>query len=147
MTRKLDRTQIAGLARIVEPWSVPQVAHPPRTYELPARLYGLTVAAYLAFLAVLGTALMTGGLWIPMAICVAYLAMAFGVPALWAGIAPESGGEALQWDEFRRDGIMTATGRTTAGQATIQVLILPAVVLLWGLAFVTIAALKARLLS
>ena len=59
MTRKLDRTQIAELAWIVAPAAATPaatVAHPPRTFELPRILYGLTIAAYFGFIAVLGAA-------------------------------------------------------------------------------------------
>ena len=141
MTRKLDRTQIAQFARIVAPAVGKQpVAHPPRTFELPARLYGLTVGAYLAFLAITAVGFASPGLIIPIAICVIYLTMAFATPLLWARIRPEESGAALSWNEFRRLGVMTATGRLDAGQATLQVLILPVLILAWGMTTVALYA-------
>jgi hypothetical protein len=132
MTRKLHRTEIAGLARIVA-LEAPTVDHPPRSFEMPTRLYGLTIAAYLAFLVVTAVGFASAGLTVPIAICAVYIAMAFGTPALWARIRPEGAGRALSWAEFRRSGIATATGHCDATSATLQVLVLPVMVLLWGI--------------
>jgi hypothetical protein len=140
MTRKLERAQITELATILGRPDLP--AHPPRTFGLPTRLYGLTVGAYAGFLAVTAIGFATGRLMIPIAICLVYLTMAFGVPSLWARMNPANDARALRWDEFRRGGIVTATGRIEATDATIQVLILPAVVFFWGIACVVIAGLN-----
>jgi len=139
MSRKLNRTQIAEIARFVEPVTVPQ--HPARTFELPPRLYALTVGAYMAFLGVMAAGFGTGELWIPLAICAIILAMGFGTPAVWTKLAPETTESALHWSEFRRKGIVTATGQTSALDATVQVMILPTLILLWGVAVLIIAAL------
>lgn len=133
MTRKLHRIEIAELARIVAP-EAPAVEHPPRSFEMPTRLYGLTIGAYLGFLVVTAIGFASGGLIIPIAICAIYIAMAFGTPSLWARVRPETRGRAMSWAEFRRAGIMTETGRCDATSATLQVLILPVVVLVWGVA-------------
>ena len=45
------------------------------------------------------------------------------------------------WARFQREGIMTAYGRTSARDATVQVLILPVLIFVWGVVMVTIAAL------
>jgi hypothetical protein len=143
MTRKLDRTQIAQVARVVTPATVaqPAVEHPPRTFELPGVLFGLSAAAYFGFVALLATAFATGELILPAAVIAILITAGFGVPALWARMQPGSAGRALGWGEFRRRGIMTHTGRMTAGDATVQVLILPTLILLWAVAVATIAAL------
>ena len=39
------------------------------------------------------------------------------------------------------DGVDTLTGRTSGGAAVAQVLVLPVLILMWGVAVVTIAAL------
>ena len=75
-----------------------------------------------------------------MAVFVVFIAMAFGVPAMWMRMKPDHPQRLTPWGRFRQQGIMTAYGRSTAGAATVQVLILPALILLWGLAVVTIAA-------
>ena len=78
---------------------------------------------------------------IPMVIFTFFIVAGFGVPAIWTRIAPEPADKALGWAKFKREGIATLTGRNTAGQATVQVLILPVLLLAWGVAVVTIAAL------
>lgn len=143
MTRKLDRTQIADVARIVahETAAPPAVEHPARTFEMPPVLYALTAGAYLCFVAVLATAFSTRELILPIAIIAILIVAGFTVPALWARMRSESRGRALTWGQFRNRGIATYTGRMTAGDATIQVLVLPTLILLWGVTFATIAAL------
>ena len=142
MTRKLDRTQIAQVARIVahETATAPTVAHPARTFEMPPRLYALTAAAYLSFVAVLATAFATRELILPIAVIAILIVAGFGVPAMWARMQPDTAGRALGWSQFRQHGIVTHTGRMTASDATIQVLVLPTLILLWAVAVATIAA-------
>lgn len=139
MTKTLARDRLEGLARIVEAPRAPRETD--RTFGLPTRLYGLTVGAYVAFLGITAVGFATGGLIIPIAICLIYVAMAFGVPTLWTRTGPAHRSRALTWAEFRRSGVATATGRMSAADATMQVLILPAVVFVWGLVCVAIAAL------
>ncbi|MEO7410544.1 MAG: hypothetical protein ABIU10_04385, partial [Sphingomicrobium sp.] len=77
---------------------------------------------------------------LPMVIFVAYLAMLFGVPALWARMQPETATAPLSLGAFWEHGIQTYTGHNRAGAAAVQVLLLPVMVLLWGVAVVIIAA-------
>ena len=63
-----------------------------------------------------------------------------GVSAMWMRMKPDHAQELTSWSRFSREGIMTAFGRSTAGAATVQVLILPVLILAWGLVAVTIAA-------
>lgn len=112
-----------------------------RTFELPAALYLGTAGCYLAFLAVMAVGFASPQLILPMAIFVTFVAMAFAVPAMWMRMKPDHPQRLTSWNRFRRDGIMTAFGRSTAGAATVQVLILPVLILAWGFAVVTIAAL------
>ena len=112
-----------------------------RTFELPARLHVMTVAAYLAFIGVMGVGLSSPGLVIPMAIFAIFIVAMFGVPALWVRMQPHDDSRGLRWSAFRSDGISTWTGRIAARDAMVQVLILPVLILAWGIAVVTIAAL------
>lgn len=111
-----------------------------RSFELPTALYGVSVALYLAFLGVMFAGLANPGLIIPMAIFVIFIVGGFGVPALWTQIAPEHGSKPMTMSTFARDGIMTNTGRLGAKEAAVQMLILPVLIVVWGLAVVTIAA-------
>jgi hypothetical protein len=111
-----------------------------RNFGLPTALYGATVAGYLGFLAVVGSAFANPVLAIPMAIFVVFIVAGFGVPMLWTRLAGNTS-EPQTLGEFEARGIQTHTGRLAARDATIQVLILPVLLVVWGLAVAVIAAL------
>ncbi len=143
MAEKLNRQQIAEKAII---HAQAPMLHAPhlvdRNFGLPTALYVLTACGYLGFLGVMALAVGNPGLAIPMAIFVTFIVMAFGVCAQWVRMKPDNPTRALGWDRFQHEGIMTATGRLSASQATVQVLILPALILCWGIIGVTIIALS-----
>jgi hypothetical protein len=111
-----------------------------RSFDLPPVLHAATVGLYLAFLGVMAFAFQDRGLIIPMAIFVMYIVMAFGVPAMWVRMKPTHPSKALRWADFSRFGIDTYTGNLSAKDATGQVLMLPILILGWGLAIAVIAA-------
>lgn len=134
-----------GEARIVAQPEAAKVRHQveaDRNFGLPTALYAATVAGYLGFLVVVGSAFANPVLAIPMAIFVVFIVAGFGVPALWTRLAGNTS-EPLTMGEFEARGIMTNTGRLTARDATIQVLILPVLLVVWGLAVAVIAAVVA----
>ncbi|MDZ4308428.1 hypothetical protein [Allopontixanthobacter sp.] len=144
MSKHLTREVIADQANVVAIPAIIEVAQPvqvDRSFELPSGLYVATAACYLAFLAILATSFSSPGLIIPMAIIVTLIAGFFGVPAAWTRMAPGSAKRAMSPGQFSRGGISTLTGRLSAGEATVQMLILPVLIVLWALAIVTIAAL------
>jgi uncharacterized membrane protein len=112
-----------------------------RTFQLPTRLYVATVGFYFAFIAVMAIGFRTGEMGLVIAICVFYIAMAFGVPSLWARMNPRHDSQAVDWASFQRNGIVTMTGHMKAADATAQVLVLPVLVFFWGAATATLAAL------
>jgi hypothetical protein len=112
-----------------------------RSFGLPTGLYVATIAAYFAFIAIMGIGLAQRELIIPMGICVTYLIMFFGVPTIWARMKPKTDAEPMSWVEYQLNGIDTWTGRIKAKDATAQVLILPVLILFWGIATVAIATL------
>lgn len=112
-----------------------------RTFGLPTGLYASTVALYMGFLAVMALGMASPGLIIPIAICTVFIVMLFGTPALWTRMAPGHRTRPLAWLQFSNEGIATFTGRVAARDAAVQVLLLPVLVLCWGLVVVTIAAL------
>jgi hypothetical protein len=139
MSRHLASEQIAEVAHVV---AAPRPVHVvDRSFGLPARLYGLTIGAYLAFLGVMAAAFMTGQLAIPMAIFVFFVVMAFSVPGAWTRIGPDDGLRSPSWSSFRMHGLMTVDGPVSAHATTVQVLILPVAILCWGIAIAVIAAL------
>jgi hypothetical protein len=64
---------------------------------------------------------------------------AFGVPAIWTRLR-DNGSQPQTLGEFETRGIMTNTGRLAPRDAAIQVLILPVLLVCWGIAVVVIAA-------
>jgi hypothetical protein len=141
MAERLPRQLIAEQAIIHEEPALRLPTAVDRSFELPAALYVGTAAGYLGFLALMVVGFGNPKLILPIAIIVVFIAMFFGVNAMWMRMKPADSQRLTSWGRFRREGIMTAYGCSTAGAAIVQVLILPALILLWGLAVVTIAAL------
>ncbi len=139
MVEQLTRAKIAQQADIRE---APRVIAPTdRTFELPTGLYVATVALFLGFIGTMAIGFRNPEMILPVAIFALFVVAGFGVPAIWTQLAPTTPSRAKTWSRFQQDGIMTAYGRTTARDATVQVLILPVLIFAWGLACVTIAAL------
>ena len=142
MAQMLDRAALANQAEVHAEVPVAAAAHEvDRTFELPVGLYAATVACYLTFLATTAMAFANAELILPMAIFVFFIVAGFGVPTVWAKLAPDTASAAKSWVRFQRDGIKTLTGHNSSGEATVQVLILPVLIVVWGMAVVTIAAL------
>jgi hypothetical protein len=137
MSKHVTAPELARVATVT-----PEIVHTrvERTFELPTGLYAATVGLYLAFLAVMSVAFMNPELAIPMVVIAAFLFFGFRVAGKWASMKPESDSQPLTWSQFRNRGIMTMSGKLTASQATVQVLILPVLILVWGVAVAIIAA-------
>lgn len=141
MAERISRQQVAELA-IVHPEAalLPPLAVD-RTFELPTSLFAGTVALYLGFMAIMAAGFGNPELVLPIAVIVLTIVAGFGLTRVWATMAPaESRRAAKSWSRFQTDGIVTGSGRTGARDATVQVLILPVLIFLWGIATVTIAA-------
>lgn len=145
MSKHIKEQIEVGKARIVtapaiEP-AVKTSVEVDRTFELPKALYGVTVGCYFAFLATMYVGFTSPGLVIPMVIFAAFIVAGFGVPAIWTRLKANTESRPLTMGEFTQRGIMTNTGRLAPRDVAIQMLILPVLIVLWGLAVVTIAAL------
>lgn len=140
MAQILNREQLAEVAVIHAENVLHRAPTVDRTFELPTGLYVATVGLFMAYLATMTLGFGNPGLILPMAIFVLFILAAFGVPTIWATMKPENASRALSWGRFLRDGVQTETGRLDARAASVQVLILPALILVWGIAVVTIAA-------
>ena len=140
MVEQLTREKLAEQADIrIE---APRVAAPTdRTFELPTGLYVATVALFMGFITVLSVGFAHPEMIIPFAIFALFIVAGFGVPAIWTRLTPATKSRPKTWARFRQEGIMTAYGRTNARDATVQVLILPSLIFVWGLTTVVIAAL------
>ena len=112
-----------------------------RVFGLHPFLFAATVGGYFAFLAIMAAAFMNPNLVIPFAIFIVYVVMAFGVPALWARVAGRPVGRFQSWAEFRSEGMEIETGHIGSEGAIAQVLVLPTLIVGWGLAVAVIAVL------
>ena len=136
-----ERISHEDLVRIATITDAPALTKVNRTFGLPTGLYAVTVGAYLAFITLMASMLLNPGLVIPLAICALSVVAGFSVPTVWARMKPDSDSRPLTFGQFQHRGIDTLTGHLTAGEASVQVLILPVLILAWGIACAVIIAL------
>jgi len=137
MSKLATQEFIADKARIVEAPCTPTQVD--RSFDIPSVLYGTTVALYLGFLMIMAAVFAGPGLIIPMVVCTGFIIGGFGIPLMWTRLSPQTEQRVLSCGEFESKGIMTSTGRMKSRDAAIQMLILPVLIVIWGLAVVTIA--------
>lgn len=106
-----------------------------QTFELPGRIYVAMGVMFAGFIAVLGLAFRGGHMPVVYGVIFAFLTVFFAIPAMFQRR------EGLSWAMFRYKGVTTATGRASATEATVLVLLLPFLILCFGVAVTTIAAL------
>jgi hypothetical protein len=137
MTEFATKEAVARVADVVD---APHVrSEIDRTFGLPTGLYVGTVLGYLGFLGVMSLAFMNAELALPMIAFALSIVAGFGVPTMWARMNPAKRQGAMSYGTFRHRGIETATGLLSGGAATVQVLILPVLIFLWGIAAAVIA--------
>lgn len=102
------------------------------------RLYIAMASLFAGFAGVLSLAFRGGHMTVVSGVIFAFLAAFFAVPAMFPPMA-RSGKKSLSWTIFRMRGIKTATGRTSARDATILVLLLPVLIFCFGIAVAAIA--------
>lgn len=137
MSQRITGVELADVAVTT---AAPVQTRVERNFGLPTGLYVATVGAYLAFLGIMSAAFLTGELAIPMVIFVLYIIMAFGLAGFWTRMRPDNPTAPLSWGQFRNRGIVTETGPLTAFEAGVQVLMLPLLIVGWGVAIAIIAA-------
>jgi hypothetical protein len=106
-----------------------------QTFELPGGLYVAMIAMFAGFISVLGLGFRSGHMGVVYGVIFAFLVAFFAIPVIFQRK------RGLSWAMFRYKGIQTATGRTSATEATVLVLLLPFLILCFGAAIATIAAL------
>lgn len=119
----------------------PKRACEDQSFELPAGLYIAMATMFAGFVAVLSFAFNSGHMAVAYGVIFAFIAAYFAVPALFPRMAPRKATKALRFFEFGHRGIATATGRATALEATILVLLLPFLILCFGIAIAAISVL------
>lgn len=111
-----------------------------RTFDLHPALFAVTVGCYLAYLVVMAVTFMTDELIIPFAIFTITIVAGFLVPTLWARVVGPAVGRLQTWADFMSEGIDTYTGHLSGRSAAVQVLIMPVMLVGWGLIIAIIRA-------
>jgi hypothetical protein len=137
MSQHVSQADLAAVASVTD---APVQTRVDRTFELPAGLYGLTVACYLGFLGLMSVLFMNGELVLPMVAFVVSIIGGFGLGWKWVAMNPGSDARTLTMGQFASRGIQTLSGRLTAAEASAQVLILPVLLMCWGVAVAVIFA-------
>lgn len=137
MSQHVSQAQLASVAHVAE---APVQTKVDRTFELPGGLYGLTVGCYLGFLVLMSALFMNGELVLPMVAFVVSIIGGFGLGYKWVAMKPGNDNPTLTMGQFANRGIQTLSGRLTAAEASAQVLILPVLILVWGVAIAVIYA-------
>jgi len=110
-------------------------------FELPGGLYAAMAIMFAGFVAVLSLAFRGGHMAVSYGVIFAFIAAFFAIPAIFPRMKPDGPARSLSWAMLRYKGISTATGRASATEATVLVLLLPFLILCFGIAVATIAAL------
>lgn len=109
-----------------------------QSFELPTGLYIAMASLFAGFVGVLSVAFRGGHMAVVYGVIFAFIAAFFAIPAMFPAMAPNRK-KALSWTMFRMRGIQTATGRTSASEATALVLLLPVLIFCFGMAIAAIA--------
>jgi hypothetical protein len=140
MAEKLNRQQVAEKAILHADAPAREPTRVDRNFQLPTALYAWTVGLYLTYLAIMAAGFAHPELILPMAAFAISIIAGFGIPAIWVRMKPDNPQRPLSWSRFMCEGIETLSGKLDGKSATVQVLILPVLIFLWGIATVTIAA-------
>ena len=138
MSQRISTPELTQIATVSD---APVLTRVDRNFGLPTGLYVATVGLYLFFLATLTTMFGNAGLIIPMTVMMGFIVIAFGLAGKWATMKPANDTKPLSWGQFSNRGIQTLSGPLTVGEASVQVLLLPVLIVFWGLSIAVIAAL------
>lgn len=144
MSRPISREDLARtrqLAPSPRPEAATRQPMQTRHFDLPVALHAGFFGLVIAYLGIMFVGFRSPGLILPMAIFVFFIAGFYVVPALWSGMKPDHDDRPLGMAALLREGIQTHTGWCRGRDAVMQVILLPVLILAWGLAVVTIAAL------
>jgi|SRR6476646_10196553 len=112
-----------------------------QSFEIPSSIYLAMASMFAGFVAVLGLAFRGGHMAVAIGVIFAFILAFFAVPTIFPRLAAgHSRSKALSWFEFSHRGVSTATGHSSAREATILVLLLPFLIFSFGVAVVSIAA-------
>ena len=109
-----------------------------QSFELPRGVYIAMASLFAGFIGVLSLSFRGGHMAVAYGVIFAFIAAFFAIPAMFPAMAPEPK-RSLSWTTFRMRGVQTATGRTSATEATALVLLLPFLIFCFGMAIAAIA--------
>ena len=112
-----------------------------RNFGLPNAIHAGFFGLFLAYLGVMFVGFYEPLMILPMAIFVIFTVGFYVVPMLWTKVGQPHDDRALRMHELMSRGIAIETGHCKGRDAVIQALILPVLILGWGIAVVSIAAL------
>ena len=137
MSQNIPQQQLQQIAAVTD---APPRTRVDRNFGLPTGLYAVTVGLYLAFIGLMATLFLNPELAIPLVVIAGFIAFAFLLAGRWATMKPENDTAPLTWGQLGARGIDTLSGRLTANEAAVQVLMLPVLILGWGLAIAIVVA-------
>lgn len=138
-TFSADQFATAHATEVPPPAAIGHNRRAGHVFDLHPILHVAVFGSFFVYLGIMWSAFADPALGIPFAIFGIFLAAFFVVPALWARIAAPVG-QVASWDDFQRHGIITGSGWLSASDATAQVLTMPAMLILWGIAVAIVRA-------
>ncbi|ODP37049.1 hypothetical protein [Sphingomonas turrisvirgatae] len=138
MNMPIHATAFANAQPIAQPLRRNRAEH---VFDLHPMLHVGLFAGFFAYLGLMWAAFGEKQLAIPFAIFAIFLAGAYIVPAWWAWVVPDEGGRKPEWAEFMHEGFACETGWQSAQGVMVQVLIMPAVLIGWGLFLLVVSRL------
>lgn len=139
MTARLETVELLHRDEIVAPPKLGQSACEDHNFELPTGIYAAMGLCFAGAVFVLAMAFRTH-MGVAFAVIAAFLGAFFAIPVLFVKSSGTTGSTPLSWRRFRDAGIATATGHTSAGEATVLVLMLPVFILGFAVGISIIAA-------
>jgi hypothetical protein len=111
-----------------------------QSFEVPTEIYIAMGLMFAGFIGVLAFAFRSN-MSVSYGVIFAFLTAYFAIPALFPRVGRGlNRTKALDWPVFREKGIETATGHSTSVEATILILLLPFLILCFGISVTIIAA-------
>ena len=142
MSKPIKAQDLHAAERVAAPHLKPNVRQDieDRNFGLPVAIHATFFGLFLAYLGVMFAGFYEPQMILPMAIFVIFTAGFYVVPMMWTGMAPGNKSRALSMEELFASGIRIETGICKGRDAMVQALILPVLILGWGIAVVSIAA-------
>ena len=126
-----------ALAGVVEPQRRFRPAA--RDFEFHPRVFALMGGGFAAFVGLMAANFRGGhGMPLVLAICAVCLIGYFAVPYAFSKVETGDPARRDSWVAFMRKGVMTGSGHASGGAVLAQALIMPAMLVLWGMAVLVI---------